>query len=138
MFVSVFDVFKVSVGPSSSHTMGPMLAAARFIDAVRSLPPREGTRLQITLYGSLAYTGIGHGTNAAVLAGCLGFAPETYDRAEAQAALAALASRKTIAPAPGWTITLDPETDLVVDRSTRLDAHPNGMRFALLGPTGDP
>ena len=137
MFVSVFDVFKVSVGPSSSHTMGPMLAAARFLDTVRALPPREGTRLQITLYGSLAFTGIGHGTNAAVLAGCLGFAPQTYDRTKAQAALAALSSRQTISPAPGWIIALDPETDLVVDRTTRLDAHPNGMRFALLAPTGE-
>ena len=132
MFVSVFDVFKVSVGPSSSHTMGPMLAAARFLDAVNDLPPRAGTRLQITLYGSLAFTGVGHGTNAAVLAGCLGFSPETYDRAKADAALSDLASRKTITPAPGWTIALDPETDLIVDRKTRLDAHPNGMGFALL------
>lgn len=132
MFVSVFDVFKVSVGPSSSHTMGPMLAAARFLDAVIDLPPRAGIRLQITLYGSLAFTGVGHGTNAAVLAGCLGFSPETYDRAKADAALSDLASRKTITPAPGWTIALDPEADLIVDRKTRLDAHPNGMGFALL------
>lgn len=137
MFVSVFDVFKVSVGPSSSHTMGPMLAAARFLDTIRELLPREGTRLQITLYGSLAFTGVGHGTNAAVLAGCLGLAPETYDRTEATAALAALAARKTISITPDWTVALDPETDLIVDRKTRLDAHPNGMRFALLDANGD-
>ena len=136
MFVSVFDVFKVSVGPSSSHTMGPMLAAARFLDTVGSLPPQKNARLQITLYGSLAFTSIGHGTNAAVLAGCLGLVPETYDRAEAEAALAALAARKTITPAAGWTVALDPASDLIVDRKTRLDAHPNGMRFALVGPDG--
>jgi L-serine dehydratase len=134
MFVSVFDVFKVSVGPSSSHTMGPMLAAARFLDTIRAIPSAKGARLQITLYGSLAFTGVGHGTNAAVLAGCLGFEPESYDRSKVEAALAELATRKTIQPAPDRTIALDPETDLVIDRKTRLDTHPNGMRFALLGP----
>ena len=131
MFVSVFDVFKISVGPSSSHTMGPMLAARRFLDTVGETAPETGARLEITLYGSLAFTGIGHGTNAAVLAGALGFEPESYDKASAQTALDELASRKTIAVA-GKTIALDPETDLIVDRKTRLDAHPNGMRFALL------
>lgn len=136
MFVSVFDVFKISVGPSSSHTMGPMIAAARFLDRVAQMQPRENARLEITLYGSLAFTGIGHGTNAAVLAGCLGFAPETYDGHQAQSALAALAARKTISPAPGWTIGLDPEADLIIDRTTRLETHPNGMRFALLDADG--
>ncbi|SDG54177.1 L-serine ammonia-lyase [Pelagibacterium luteolum] len=134
MFVSVFDVFKVSVGPSSSHTMGPMLAARRFLDTHGTTITDDG-RLQITLYGSLAYTGVGHGTNAAVLAGALGFAPETYDKAEAEAALAALAERKTL-DVDGKTIALDPEADLIIDRATRLEAHPNGMRFALLDANG--
>ncbi|RDE08255.1 L-serine ammonia-lyase [Pelagibacterium lacus] len=135
MFVSVFDIFKIGVGPSSSHTMGPMIAAARFVSNLDENPIPRGARLWITLYGSLAYTGIGHGTNAAVLAGALGFSPETYDKAEAEAALAALGHRKTIAVA-GETVLLDPDTDLVLDRTTRLDAHPNGMRFTLLDPAG--
>lgn len=134
MFVSVFDVFKVSVGPSSSHTMGPMLAARRFLDT-HGATITDDARLQITLYGSLAYTGVGHGTNAAVLAGALGFAPETYDKAEAEAALAALAERKTL-EVDGKTVALDPEADLIIDRATRLEAHPNGMRFALLDANG--
>lgn len=138
MFVSVFDVFKISVGPSSSHTMGPMIAAARFLERIGELAPREGTRLQITLYGSLAFTGVGHGTNAAVLAGCLGFAPDSYDKLQAEAALAQLSDTRSISPLPGWTIRLDPEADLVIDRTTRLEAHPNGMHFALFDADGTP
>ena len=67
MFLSVFDMFKIGIGPSSSHTMGPMLAAARFLERLRDIEPRPGTRLKATLYGSLAYTGIGHDTIDAVL-----------------------------------------------------------------------
>ncbi|HWJ86957.1 MAG TPA: L-serine ammonia-lyase [Pelagibacterium sp.] len=136
MFVSVFDVFKISVGPSSSHTMGPMLAAARFLADHAESAPRHGARLRITLYGSLAYTGIGHGTNAAVLAGCLGFAPATYDQAQAAAALTQLSAVRSFTLPSGQTIALDPQADLVIDRKTRLDAHPNGMRFALLDTAG--
>lgn len=136
MFVSVFDVFKVSVGPSSSHTMGPMLAAGRFLEAVRATPPRPDTRLQCTLYGSLAYTGAGHGTQPAILAGLLGFAPQTYDKDEAEAALTRLGQTGTIRPGNGWTIGLDPETGIALDKKTRLDAHPNGMRFALFDADG--
>jgi L-serine dehydratase len=136
MFVSVFDVFKISVGPSSSHTMGPMLAAARFLDLLREKDARSDTRLAITLYGSLAYTGIGHGTLDAVLAGTLGFTPSDYDKAAAETAIADLRTRKAISPGDGWRIALDPEADLQLDKTTRLDAHPNGMRFALLDTNG--
>ncbi len=68
MFLSVFDIFKVSVGPSSSHTMGPMLAAGRFREKVAKLPA-AGAAIECRLYGSLAYTGEGHGTFRAVLCG---------------------------------------------------------------------
>ncbi len=132
MFVSVFDVFKISVGPSSSHTMGPMIAARRFLDDLEAQTVSAAERLEITLYGSLAFTGVGHGTNAAVLAGALGFEPVTYDKKKAEAALADLAENKTI-ELGGKPVRLDPETDLIVDRKTRLETHPNGMRFALLG-----
>ncbi|GGA57692.1 L-serine ammonia-lyase [Pelagibacterium lentulum] len=136
MFVSVFDVFKVSVGPSSSHTMGPMLAAARFLDDVKGLSPLPDTRLTCTLYGSLAYTGVGHGTLDAVLAGCLGFAPANYDKQEAEAAIAALREKPFINPGNGWRIALDPQADLVLEKKARLDAHPNGMRFTLSDASG--
>ncbi len=138
MFVSVFDVFKISVGPSSSHTMGPMIAAARFLDLLREHEPVLGARLRITLHGSLAYTGIGHGTLDAILAGCLGFTPQAYDKTEAETAIAALRERKIINPGNGWRIRLDPAADLELDKKTRLEAHPNGMRFSLLDETGRP
>ncbi|MCA8903301.1 MAG: hypothetical protein KDA43_00335 [Hyphomonas sp.] len=64
MFLSVFDVFKIGIGPSSSHTMGPMTAAARFLDQLRQSEAGQGAaRLRATLYGSLAFTGKGHGTD---------------------------------------------------------------------------
>lgn len=136
MFVSVFDVFKVSVGPSSSHTMGPMLAALRFVDAVRRMPACPGTRLEVTLYGSLAYTGAGHGTQPAILAGILGFAPQTYDKAEAETAIEQLGQSRTVRPGNGWTVALNPDTGIVLDKTTRLEAHPNGMRFELIDADG--
>ena len=78
MFLSIFDIFKISVGPSSSHTMGPMLAAGRFVADVAALAlPAGELTLQVSLYGSLAYTGEGHGTFRAVLAGLAGLMPET-------------------------------------------------------------
>src|SRR3954467_2101630 len=84
MFLSIFDIFKIGVGPSSSHTMGPMLAAARFLDALRdgrNSVPGSGApdRLEASLHGSLAFTGKGHATDRAVLLGLLGFRPETLD-----------------------------------------------------------
>jgi L-serine dehydratase len=136
MFVSVFDVFKVSVGPSSSHTMGPMLAAGRFVETIRAIAPQEGAHIQCTLYGSLAYTGAGHGTQPAILAGLLGFDPKSYDRESANAALADLGHTKRVRLGAGWGVGLDPETGIDLDKKTRLEAHPNGMRFALVGQDG--
>ena len=76
MFLSVFDIFKIGVGPSSSHTMGPMTAALRFLATLRTVPPRDDIRrVQARLYGSLAYTGKGHGSDRAVLLGLLGTSP---------------------------------------------------------------
>ena len=80
MFLSIFDIFKISVGPSSSHTMGPMLAARRFADELAARPlPAGDLALAVSLYGSLAYTGEGHGTFRAVLCGLLGITPESYE-----------------------------------------------------------
>ncbi|MGA9435105.1 MAG: serine dehydratase beta chain, partial [Roseobacter sp.] len=87
MFLSVFDMFKVGVGPSSSHTMGPMVAAARFLDMMRQ-SPFEFHGLQASLHGSLAFTGVGHATDRATILGLAGFVPETYDAEKADAVLA--------------------------------------------------
>jgi L-serine dehydratase len=80
MFLSVFEMFKVGIGPSSSHTMGPMVAAARFLDLMRA-SPFQFTGLRASLHGSLAFTGIGHATDRATILGLAGFTPEGYDAA---------------------------------------------------------
>ena len=78
MFLSVFDMFKIGIGPSSSHTMGPMVAAARFLDHLRGLPFAV-SGLKASLHGSLAFTGVGHATDRAVILGLAGFIPSAYD-----------------------------------------------------------
>lgn len=133
MFLSVFDIFKISVGPSSSHTMGPMLAAGRFLDALAHEPLPDGdVRIECGLYGSLAYTGEGHGTVRAVLCGLLGMLPETYDRDAADAALHDVALRGWIRLRNGRLVGLDPASAIHLCKGERLPAHPNGMRFSLL------
>ncbi len=137
MFLSVFDIFKIGVGPSSSHTMGPMLAAGRFIAlAGERVLPDGGLSLGCRLYGSLAYTGEGHGTIRAVLCGLLGMRAERYDRAEADATLAELDQRATIRLASGRVVSLDPKTAIVLEKGKRLSAHPNGMTFFLADGDG--
>ena len=88
MFLSVFDMFKVGVGPSSSHTMGPMVAGARFLDLLRN-SPFHPKGLKASLHGSLAFTGKGHATDRATILGLAGFLPETLDAEAAEAALKA-------------------------------------------------
>lgn len=136
MFLSVFDIFKLSVGPSSSHTMGPMVAAKRFADAVAAatLPPGE-LSLNVSLFGSLAYTGEGHGTFRAVLCGLMGMAPETYDRGEADAAISGLADRPTVL-VRGRAIGLDPASAIIAEKGKRLAAHPNALTFRVLDGEG--
>jgi len=137
MFVSVFDVFKVGVGPSSSHTMGPMLAAGAFLEKLRDHAglPSGSMELVCTLYGSLAFTGVGHGTHKAVLAGLMGFVPDHYDVEAFSRSLGALEADRAVRLG-SRAVRLDPETAIRYDRRTRLDAHPNGMRLALLDDDG--
>jgi L-serine dehydratase len=138
MFLSIFDIFKISVGPSSSHTMGPMLAAGRFLELAR--PVAEASSVQLALrcqfYGSLAYTGEGHGTFRAVLAGLLGFKPHSYDKAVVDRELADLTLRPQVPVGRGKTLTLDPAAAIVVEKGKRLEQHPNGMTFSLVDPAG--
>jgi L-serine dehydratase len=103
VFVSVFDVFKIGVGPSSSHTMGPMTAGARFLDLLRdpdARAPGAGApaRLVCRLHGSLAFTGKGHATDRAVILGLCGFRPETLDPDAADAAAARVHAEGRLAP----------------------------------------
>ena len=134
MFLSVFDIFKVSVGPSSSHTMGPMIAARRFVDTAREAALAHPGPLAVRchLYGSLAYTGEGHGTFRAVLVGLLGFSPENYDRGVAERELADLDLHRRLDIGRGRVLILDPGRAIVPERGKRLPLHPNGMTFRLV------
>lgn len=141
MFLSVFDVYKIGIGPSSSHTMGPMVAAARFLEEVQSGSwPRPSnarvTRIRVILHGSLAYTGVGHATDRAVILGLCGFLPATLDLDTAEQTLATVREQRRIIPQghPGYDF--DPDDDLILDRKTPLPGHANGMAFEAYGANG--
>ncbi|MDJ0827353.1 MAG: L-serine ammonia-lyase [Rhodobacter sp.] len=136
MFVSVFDMFKVGVGPSSSHTMGPMVAAGRFLDALRA-SPFSASGLRATLYGSLAFTGVGHASDRAVTLGFAGFAPDRYDQDKAEAALAEIAETGRVTPAGLPPLAFDPQTDLVFHYGDPLPGHANGLVLAATDAQGD-
>lgn len=134
MFLSVFDVFKIGVGPSSSHTMGPMVAANRFLDDVLNgdWPRPSGyrvSRLQVSLHGSLAFTGIGHGTGRAIVLGLVGLLPDTVDPDTMDAVIRRVETDKTVSPAGHPAYQFDPEADLIFDRKQPLTGHANGMAF---------
>ncbi|WP_108485057.1 L-serine ammonia-lyase [Oceaniglobus ichthyenteri] len=136
MFLSVFDMFKIGIGPSSSHTMGPMVAAARFLDQLRGLPfTAHGVRA--ILHGSLAFTGVGHATDRATILGLAGFEPETYDSKMAEAALATIRVEKSVSPTGLQPLAFDPETDLKFDYGPPLPGHANGLILMATDAQGD-
>jgi L-serine dehydratase len=117
--VSVFDIFKIGVGPSSSHTVGPMNAARAFVDSTAGLPV---DRIQVTLFGSLAWTGKGHGTDSAVLLGLSGHDPETVDPDAVDRILADTRAEERI--------------DIDFNFERELERHTNGMTFVALDELG--
>jgi L-serine dehydratase len=139
MFLSIFDIFKIGVGPSSSHTMGPMVAASRFLDELRTglkAQPDGSLRLRASLHGSLAFTGRGHATDRAVILGLMGFLPATIDPDEAQAREAELRRDGTIA-LPGLPpLQFKPETDLIFDFGQPLPGHANGLKLEAYSSDG--
>lgn len=138
MFLSVFDIFKIGVGPSSSHTMGPMLAASRFLAALREACTASPARLRVTLHGSLAFTGRGHATDRAVVLGLLGFRPETLDPDRADSLVAGVRdSGRIVVPGLG-AVAFDPEADLVFDYGDPLPGHANGLVIEALDAAGAP
>ena len=130
MSLSVFDVFKIGIGPSSSHTMGPMRAAREFLLALE----RDGRldaveSVTVRLYGSLALTGLGHGTDRAVLMGLTGAEPETVDPDAIGPALQRIRSSGTLELLGRRAIPFDEKSHLLLLRTERLPQHANGMRF---------
>src|SRR5689334_11423740 len=142
MFLSVFDIFKIGIGPSSSHTMGPMLAAGRFLDALRTglgRTPGAGApaRIEASLHGSLAFTGKGHATDRAVILGLLGFRPETLEPDEAERREAGLKATGRI-DVPGLgLLDFDPETGVVFDFGPPLSGHANGLVLRAFDAAGN-
>jgi L-serine dehydratase len=136
MFLSVFDIFKVGIGPSSSHTMGPMVAAARFLDMLRA-SPFHPKGLRASLHGSLAFTGVGHASDRATILGLAGFEPETYDQARAEAALAAIRTERIVTPPGLPPLAFDPAQDLSFDYGPALPGHANGLILAATDAQGD-
>lgn len=137
MFLSVFDIFKVGIGPSSSHTMGPMAAASRFVtDDIRQIPLMP-SRIAVTLYGSLAFTGKGHGTDRAVALGLLGYTAQDIDVERVDGLLDALA-RSHLLDGPAAGVHFDPANDVHFDYGAPLPGHVNGMIFHAYGDGNAP
>ncbi len=135
--ISVFELFKIGIGPSSSHTVGPMKAAYAFIAGLRDagrLP--VVARLRVDLFGSLAWTGEGHGTGKAVILGLAGEKPELVDPDAADALVAAVAERRTL-DLGGRRIPFDPRADLMFDYAGAAPAHPNTLMFTALDAAGE-
>ena len=130
MAVSVFDLFKIGIGPSSSHTVGPMRAAHAFVQRLQrqGMLPRVA-RLRCQLYGSLGATGRGHASDRAVILGLAGFAPDTVDVNAVDGIVAQVTTHKTLQLDGTQAIAFDPEQDLLLTGDISLYFHPNGMRF---------
>jgi len=131
--ISVFELFKIGIGPSSSHTVGPMKAAGAF---AAGLPTERVARVKVTLFGSLAFTGKGHATDRAITLGLAGQIPETVDPDHAETLLADAASRHELPLAGRRRIEFDPAADIAFDFLTTPPRHPNTMTFKALGADG--
>ncbi|MHB1993233.1 L-serine ammonia-lyase [Metallibacterium scheffleri] len=138
MAVSVFDLFKIGIGPSSSHTVGPMRAAARFVQrwlADAGNLPRVA-RVHVELYGSLAMTGRGHGTDKAVLLGLEGHWPDRIDPDTIPAILQRIRDERRLRLGGTHAIAFDEAQDLVFNKRQKLPYHVNGMRYGAFDASG--
>jgi L-serine dehydratase len=135
MNVSAFDLFKLGIGPSSSHTMGPMTAAGRFLDW---MGPRveQTARVAVTLYASLALTGRGHATDRAVILGLAGFNPRGLDPDAADTVILEARASHWLMLGGRQGIAFDEATDLRWEGRTRLPQHPNALKFAAFDAAG--
>jgi L-serine dehydratase len=137
MHISVFDIFKIGIGPSSSHTVGPMRAARRFAERLRDdgLLARAAS-VKVELFGSLGFTGKGHGSDRAVILGLEGEDPSTVDVDAIPARIARVAEQKRVRLLGEREVELDPAEQLVFHRREKLPMHSNGMRFTACDAAG--
>src|ERR1700744_3567108 len=133
MAISVFALFSIGIGPSSSHTVGPMRAARMFATGLRSDGLLERTAgLRAELFGSLGATGHGHGSDNAVLLGLCGEDPRTVDTDSVTERVAAIRQDQAVTVLGEHVVAFDPDRDLVLHRRKSLPTHPNGMIFTAL------
>jgi len=133
MAISTFDLFKIGIGPSSSHTVGPMIAAKRFASQLASNAASVApAKLHIEVFGSLAHTGRGHGTDKALMLGLSGAEPATVDIALAEEFVAQVRNTQLIKLLHGTSLRFDPKHDLNFNKRETLPLHSNGMRFTAL------
>jgi len=134
-YFSALDLFTIGIGPSSSHTVGPMRAALAFVDHLAATGRlTDVTRISCSLYGSLGATGLGHGTPDAILAGLAGFRPETCDPDDVRVAWSGLADNATLRLAGTHEIPVS-KTDVSFAPRTRLAGHPNALTLSAWGGT---
>lgn len=138
MAVSVFELFKIGIGPSSSHTVGPMRAARTFVQRMRSAGHLDNVHsVQAMLYGSLAHTGRGHGTDKAVILGLMGDVPDRIDPDSIDAKLEAVSASGALVLDGERRISFDAKQHLLFNKLESLPYHPNGMRFTALDAAGE-
>jgi len=139
MAVSVFDLFKIGIGPSSSHTVGPMRAACLFAHSIeRNNLLERVTRLKLELFGSLGHTGRGHGTDKAVLLGLEGQMPDTVDPDHIGQRIVEIFSSRRISLMGRRELAIDLRRDMTFHKRQTLKFHSNGMRFAALDADDQP
>ena len=137
MYIGLQDMFNIGIGPSSSHTVGPMRAARRFVLELPEGMLAQVHRVAVELFGSLAHTGQGHGTDPAVLMGLCGEIPDAIDTASVAARVAAIRTEGKLKLLAQHEIAFDIERDLLFNRSQELPLHPNGMRLQAWNAAGD-
>jgi L-serine dehydratase len=139
MHISVFDLFKIGLGPSSSHTVGPMVAARRFATGLeqQGLLPSAAS-VKVELFGSLGFTGKGHGSDGAVMLGLEGEPPDQVDLDAAPARLEAMANTGTLHLLGRKRVDFRPADAIVFHRREKLPRHSNGLRFTAFDAAGAP
>ena len=141
MFISVLELFKIGIGPSSSHTMGPMVAAKDFIDRVSEFISTQqlskNIYIRCTLKGSLAFTGKGHATDRAVALGLHGYTAAGLAEQDVEALVKRIWQTACIDVETNHSVMFSPEENIIFDQGEPLAEHPNGMIFQLLEPSGN-
>ncbi|MBT8135591.1 MAG: L-serine ammonia-lyase [Gammaproteobacteria bacterium] len=132
--ISIFDIFKIGIGPSSSHTVGPMRAARRFLADIDNL--ESVAVVNVGLFGSLALTGKGHCTDRAILLGLSGAEPDTVDPDTIEPTLDAITQARRLRLLGRHAIEFDPSVNLLMHYDEVLPQHPNGMRFTAVDASG--